>query len=76
MNAVNKLMTQHAVDMTKLQTRMEKLEKEIQTQNTLHMEELKKVKEENGKLQKQQELIEKNYEKDVRTIKGEQVLQD
>ena len=28
-NAVNKLTTQHAVDMTKLQTRMEKLEKEI-----------------------------------------------
>ena len=74
-------MTQHAVDMTKLQTRkiekrMGKIENEIQTQNTLHMEELKKVKEENDKLQKQQELIEKNYEKDVRTIKGEQVLQD
>ena len=76
-------MTQHAVDMTKLHTRIGKIEKrmgktenEIQTQNTLHMEELKKVKEENVKLQKQLEMIEKNHERDVKTINGEQLSQN
>ena len=50
-NAVNKLMTQHAMDMTKLKTGMGKIEKEIQRQNILQMEELQRVTEENGKLQ-------------------------
>ena len=85
-NSVNKLMTQHAVDILKLEVEMDKRFqklvktmkfqgkdiKKLQEQNKQDTEELKKVKAENIKLQKQQMILGSKHLEDITKINTRQ----
>ena len=71
-------MTQHAVDILKLEGNLKKTFKaqredikKLQDQNLVHIEEIKKLNAENSKLRTQQENLKRKVDDDINQVKSE-----
>ena len=71
-------MTQHAVDILKLEGNLKKTLKaqredikKLQDQNLVHIEEIKKLNAENSKLRTQQENLKRKVDDDINQVKSE-----